>query len=814
MRRPPRRTILPLLLLAVAAPQTLAAHIRAKILRVGFPASGMQSSEQGFDRYRPGFWTPILVELNNDDGDLFEGALQARQMDRDGDQVVSTLPVAVRGTKEVFIYVPASPPQAQQPFLLRMVGPEGGPVRMFDDNNQPTSEWRPVSEPQPIAPATQVLLDISRQPLNQLRELATDPQLAREMMVARSSPASLPDSSPGLQMIDIVVWDDADPTQFRDVSQQQALLEWVQRGGTLVLGVARNWELLSKSVWGRLLPGPLQPPVSNLNTPPTDSTSGPLDDLAEKVLGMAAPFATPVSYCPIRLSELAPNAIPLIPGENTLSQEGRPPGDPLVFAASRPCGRGRIVLVAAEMQDLLSRESTTSPLFLRQILSIRKDTAQTDRSQRSFSRPDAFGIIEKMTDFGVTGGLYFLVAFLFVVIYILIATMGSWSVLQRRKRVHHAWTAFAVIAVIASGTSLFAVQIIRGIGNRVQQLCVVDAHAGEDRGIANCYFGLKTASHVALDLALPRDALNPRETADNPGGLMPLATAWEELGLSQYSAEARYQAGGPVGQLWGVPFRATARQFQGIWQGQLPGRIEASLKRRSAGNNKLSLDSWIENKLDADLTDCFLLVTGRDVEIPSSSGGERASRALSVTVYNVGTLPRGKRLTWLNYVSEQLREEHRRAARDRTAPLPEPTAAEIEDWSSGLVLLKLHGQWMRDAWKVQTRDALGTPETTLKVEGGAMKAALMVLSTYAELDLETDSSGLLHSEMERSRGFDLDRSEALTTRTALLMGFTSDNAGPARVAFRSAGGTARDWEPIEPSDAYTMYRFVIPLGAR
>ena len=44
-------------------------------------------------------------------------------------------------------------------------------------------------------------------------------------MVARSSAANLPDSYPGLQMVDIILWNDADPDQLRDISQMQALVD-------------------------------------------------------------------------------------------------------------------------------------------------------------------------------------------------------------------------------------------------------------------------------------------------------------------------------------------------------------------------------------------------------------------------------------------------------------------------------------------------------------------------------------------------------------------------------------------------------------
>jgi hypothetical protein len=302
--------------------------------------------------------------------------------------------------------------------------------------------------------------------------------------------------------------------------------------------------------------------------------------------------------------------------------------------------------------------------------------------------------------------------------------------------------------------------------------------------------------------------LAPKETADNPGGLMPMAPVLDAVELSQYSAEAKYQAGGSVGQLWSVPIRATLKQFQGYWAGNLSGKLDASLKRKAAGSTQLTLDSWMENKLDTDLAECYLIVTNQDVAEEKEGSARTASRSNRTMVYELGTLPRGKRLTWKGITLDYLRrKEKERVARGEQAEEIDETNPEMPP-----VLLSLkHNDWVRGGYNLRL-DPYGTRESELRqASKSSLYAALLVMSTFAELNL--DRSTTWGNELQRTRGFDLDRSEALTSRTALLVGFAEGSPGPARLALRAAGGTASQWETVEPADANTMYRFVIPLSS-
>ena len=61
-----------------------------------------------------------------------------------------------------------------------------------------------------------------------------------------------------------------------------------------------------------------------------------------------------------------------------------------------------------------------------------------------------------------------------------------------------------------------------------------------------------------------------------------------------------YRAG-----LSGLPVRATLKQLEGYWAGELPGTLRADLAVESGFIP--TAESWIENRLGVDLTGCWLI---------------------------------------------------------------------------------------------------------------------------------------------------------------------------------------------------------------
>jgi hypothetical protein len=373
-----------------------------------------------------------------------------------------------------------------------------------------------------------------------------------------------------------------------------------------------------------------------------------------------------------------------------------------------------------------------------------------------------------------------------------VATAGSWAWLRRKRLTQHAWTGFALVAVAASGVSVLAVQWIRGIGYRVQELSIVDTCAGSDEAGAISYFGLKAPAHSRLDLRMPQNWLAPDEPGDIPCLLGPQPV--DPRRLSTYSATKRYEAVAGIGELRAVPLRATLKQFEAHWRGQLAGRLNASLRRAEPGSVELAGDSWIENGLGTDLRDCYVFVAARDIE-PNE---DEAYRDRLIDVYWIGALDNGQRVTWRQLLERQTIEAD--AAQESSRGRGQSKVGRKP-------LLDFQREWLRGLG-VRSRPAYGDESERMEITQENFVNALLLLTLYEEIDPDE----FLHTRYEllRSYGQRLDRSDHLTRDRALFVGFSRE-PGPSRLCYRSAGQAHRRWKPIQPSQADVVYRVAIPI---
>lgn len=750
----------------------MAVHLTGRIISVGFSSTDPYGQDHGRCHYKLGRWTPIRVDLTNHDGDLFSGWLEVRQPDRDGDQVVARRQISIRDNRRAFLYVPAARGARDVSFNVRVVSAEGSLIPLFNEQNEKMLELAPEDQIIPVNPRTLVILDISEGGLNHLRNLTKETTSDRDLIVARCAPAELPDLVAGLEMVDVIVWDGADPSaSIMDLGQREALIEWVRRGGRLVLGVSKNWDIINRSAFGEMLPARLSE-VTSTTSPKVFSKHA-----CELLFGNAEPaissLRSPLNFCPIARGALLPDAESIIPFEKAESVEEN------ILAASRPYGRGRVVLVAAEMRELF-QVGSYSESFLRQVVRIRPAPAPRSTPQGGFggSGPmrdiDLHGLVEEATDFDVAASLYFLFAFLFVVAYIVVATFGSWTWLKKKRLVRMSWPAFAAVSVAASTTSLLAVRFVRGIGNSVECFTVVDGKAGSPDVGAVCYLGMKTATYSNVDLGIPGNWLDIENSPPIPAAIRP--RWYEELyptGESVYAAGAEYIAAPVAGQLHDVLFRATAKDFEGHWKGTMAGRLDAALYRDAGTWTELSGESWIENKLGADLDTCWLFIAARGFS-------ENETRDNRIYCYHFKVLPNGKRIT----VESVLKGTERLFSSRAT------------EWA------RLFG-YGRDAYYYG--GYAQREEEKIDVRSDKFTSGMLLLTFFDEINQADEG----FSRLDRSQGRVLDRSSDLTRDTALFVGF-ADDPGPVRLCWRRSGSNEK-WRPIEPDHARTMYRFTIPI---
>ncbi len=570
-----------LLLLAVVLGAAASAQpVGGDVQAMGFQASG------GFV-FRSGQWFPILVRLTSQGSEIFSGQLQARVVDLDGDRVAFTHPATVGpdvggAGKRFWCYAVANE---------RGELPEH--VDVIDENGALVAKL-PTPRCDCILNDDLLVLDVSEKRISKLNLLET-PQWGpgqageghrpyyRNVVVTTlpNGARDLPDRWWGLEAVDVVVWDQPSPAAI-DTWQVGALVEWVRNGGQLIVGVGATWDAIRGSELASIMPLRGAGPTAELNKLTVFFNTMALPAWRER--GLKNPIA-------VTTAEPAPDAL------RTLGEHG--PSGPLAMITMHPVGSGRVVATAASLNDL-----TRSPIDVEKFFGALIDlNAYTDkfRENQMSSAQLALGGSNWIYDdivspvgFGGETALRGLTAFLFVAAYVGLATVGAWWWLGNRKLTHASWVVFAGFAIAASVLSLGTVAALRGFSRGVQSLSILDLEAGSVTARGPCLFGYRSPIRQTVELSLPGEG----------NFLRPLAR--ESRTKNYYVTPARY-AGMPArAALDGVLMRATLKQVEGFWHGELAGSVRGDLvvKRENA---RLTPGSWLLNDFDTDLEGGYLL---------------------------------------------------------------------------------------------------------------------------------------------------------------------------------------------------------------
>jgi hypothetical protein len=358
----------------------------------------------------------------------------------------------------------------------------------------------------------------------------------------------LPPRAEAWGVIDRLVWQDVDPARLTP-AQLAAMTTWVGAGGRLVV-VGGQAGLAGVSG----LPTDLMPfvPSSTIDVPATD---------LEPLVG-ALPAGSPA--LPALTGDLARGSV-------LAWSDGHP------IAAQAAVGQGQVVLIGVDptLPAIAGAPGATGlwrsaigPLMGQSLNPlVLQDDSQIVAALNSLPAV-------ALPDLGLLFGL--------IAVYILLIGPINYLVLRRIDRREWAWVTMPVLVLVFGAGTFLVGMGLKGTDVIVDQLAIVRAAAGTDRGLAQAYVGIFSPNRRTFDVAVGDDALlaNPMYVAQQGQGGVPLDVVGGE------SARLRgYEVG------FGVlrAFRAEAsvvaprvdadlEYHDGILEGTLTNRSEDALE--------------------------------------------------------------------------------------------------------------------------------------------------------------------------------------------------------------------------------------------
>ncbi len=615
------------MLVVPAAVPAASPRVEVVNLRVGFDASIALRSP---DLFKVGTWTPVWVQLHGGD-DRFSGILELLVADDDGTPTSYRMPVDVgpKQTQPLTAYVR---PGARDPALT---------IRLWDrDGRRVASVSQDILMPQPPIPLmpdeTLILTMGQPQGVDTIPDLPgfqrggqpspSGRKTGDEILTARidAQAGRLPGRWYGFDAARAVVLDTDDGAALAalDGLRGQALVEWVRRGGHLVVSVGTNWQAVRDSILAPILPG-------------LPSGQERVTSLAalEAFAGASKPITPPGTPAVMvtKLEGIAQRGGVVLTGVTS--------NLPLIVRG--PYGFGRVTLIALDVDQKLFSQWPDRGLFWVRAIDLRRQRADQAAAGLQLGGGTRFaraGISDLASQLRVAleqfPGVKLIpfgwVAF-FIFLYILLIGPGDYFFLKKvLKRMELTWITFPTIVVAVSLAAYYAAYLLKGNDLLVNKVDVIDVDQpdGLVRGWTwASVFSPQNRDYNLRAIPLPLDRDAPQVLAPGPGEPRPPAgtevlMSWFSSPEDQFGAMGSssrrfsfaasgyaYQPTGAVEMLENV--RIPIWSTKGItarWFGPGPHLVDSDLQ--DLGNDRLA--GIVTNRLDIPLEEA-ILAFGKEV---------------------------------------------------------------------------------------------------------------------------------------------------------------------------------------------------------
>jgi hypothetical protein len=512
-------------------------------MRVGFDASG--SSLKSSNSFKIGAWTPVWVQLRGGN-ERFSGFMDLIVADDDGTPTTFRMPVDVAANQSARFTAYGRPGSRQPEFTIRLLDQNG---RRVGGASQDTGMPQP---PESIMPDESLILTMGRpQGVETIADLPGFQVSARgaaragstgvEVVTARIDPqlGSMPGRWYGYDAARAIVVDTSDRETIAalDALRGQPLVDWVARGGHLVVAVGANWQAVADSILGPILPGrPTgQERVTSLEA---------LDIFAGSNKPITPPGAPPVMVT--KLEDLDERGGAVLSGMSKL---------PLVVRGAH--GFGRVTLIALDVDQKPFADWPDRSLFWVRALDLKRPRGDQAGAGPNFGGGGRFyqyGVSDLSSQLRVAleqfPGVKLIpfgwVAF-FIFLYILLIGPGDYFFLKKvLKRMELTWITFPTIVVTVSLVAYYAAYVLKGNDLLVNKLDVVDIDqaAGMMRGHTwISLFSPQNRDYTIRTLPLPLDSdpppLAPTSSSGEPvrpAAGMEVVTSWFSAPEDQFGA--------------------------------------------------------------------------------------------------------------------------------------------------------------------------------------------------------------------------------------------------------------------------------------
>jgi hypothetical protein len=645
------------------------AKVEVLNIRVGFDAS--LSSAKASNSFKIGTWTPVWVTLQGG-AERFSGFMDVMVADDDGTPSAYRMAVDVGPSKSERFTAYVRPGAREPEISIRLVDSSG---RRVGGANQATVMNQP---PEALMPNENLILTLGRpQGVETMVDLpgfkvaAKSPYggAVEEIVTARIDTLNgfIPGRWYGYDAARAIVLDTSDREAMSalDALRGRSLVDWVERGGHLVVAVGANWQIVRDSVLAPLLPGLPNGQVQVASLEALDSFIGP-----------GGKQITPPGSAPVMVTKLEG-----VKERGGFVLSGMTANVPLVVRGAY--GFGRVTLIALDVDQKPFSDWPERSQFWVRALDLKRPPADQSAAGRGMGGPrfNPYGGVSDLSSQlraaleqfpGVKLIPFGWVAF-FIFLYILLIGPGDYFFLKKvLKRMELTWITFPTIVLTVSLVAYYAAYALKGndlLVNKVD-LVDIDQQSGIMRGNTwTSLFSPQNRDYNIRAIPLPLDRDGPAATeagtatepARPPAGtevVMSWFSVPEEQfgGMASSSRRFSFSGGGyayqPVGGVESledvrIPIWST-KCITATWFGPAAPLVESSLE--PLGSDRLG--GTITNRQSVPLEDAFLafgkevyllgtIAPGASVNVALSSNrnlaghlSSKASRYISDQAWN------------------------------------------------------------------------------------------------------------------------------------------------------------------------------------